>query len=123
MDEQPPVASSRSQLQPVQRIIMVTLIIVLLIIGSTLLTRSHNAANQKSAKDTAESVVKKPSAASNGKSSSTNLTSVSTQPKSNSQLNNTGPGSTVAIFVGATLVGASIHHLYLRRRLQPTKGH
>jgi hypothetical protein len=31
-------------------------------------------------------------------------------------LNNSGPGQTVAIFIGAVIIGASVHHLYLLKR-------
>jgi|SRR5581483_8870400 len=34
-----------------------------------------------------------------------------------SNLANTGPGNTISLFIGASLLGALVHHLFVRRRL------
>jgi cytoskeletal protein RodZ len=60
-----------------------------------------------------------PGTTSKNSSSSSNSKPESAQPNPSAQqaLTNTGPGNTLALFIGASLLGIGTGNLYLRRRL------
>ena len=123
MDEQPPVLNTNRKLRPLPIIILAILILALLIIGGTLIRHHYHSTNHKAANVSKSQVTQRPSTVTKNPTSTPSSTNSATsgvssanQPNS-SQLNDAGPGQTIAIFVGTVILTSGIHQLYLRHRL------